>query len=282
MKKIIFTIFIVSLLTGCNTLKDLSNIRKPDVRFSNVSIQDFSFSDVTLLFDFDVTNPNSFGVSADQYEYEFFINGSEFVSGIQKENIRIGDNSTSTIQVPVSLTFSEVYDTFRSFIRQDSMAYELSTKVQFDIAGLGKQSVPVHAEGVLPIPKLPRVELSSFDVEKLSFSGAEMVASLRIENPNSFGITFANAAYNLNVNEKEWLNTSLGRDLSLQSSDSQTIDIPINLNSSQMGSVLVDMLQGKKEFDYHLTGTADVSADIRGFSGVQTIPFDLRGTYRMD
>lgn len=282
MKKLIFTVLILSFLSGCNTIKDLANVQKPSVRYSSMSIEDISFSDVTLIFDFDVTNPNSFGVSADQYQYEFFINGNEFVTGIQNEKFRIANNSTTTIQVPVSLTFSEVFETVSSVARQDSMAYRLSTEVQFDIAGLGKQRVPVSTQGELPIPKMPRIELNSFEVEDLSLMGADLVAAFRIENPNPFGISFANTFYNIEVNGKDWLNTTLERNINLNGSESDLITIPIRLNSSQMGSVLMDMLRGETEFEYHLTGSAEVSADIKGFTGMDTISFDRTGTYRMD
>lgn len=282
MKKIILSLFVCLLFISCNTLRDLSNIQKPSVRYSSMSIEDMSFEDVTLVFDFEVNNPNSFGVSADQYQYEFFINGTEFVTGIQSENVRIESESKSIIQVPVSLTFSEVFDTISSAVNRDSISYRISSEVQFDIAGVRQQRVPVSAEGELPIPKIPKIELSNFNVNELSFSGAEMVASFRVENPNSFGISFADASYNLEVNEKQWLDTTLERDIELSGSESELITIPIRLNSSQMGSVLFDMLSGEKEFPYKLTGSARISADIPGFDGFEVLPFNISGTYRLD
>lgn len=282
MKKEILSVLVIILLSSCNTLRDLSNIQKPFVRYSNMSIEDMSFTDVTLLFDFEVDNPNSFGISADQYQYEFFINGSEFVTGIQNENIRIASASKSIIQVPVTLNFSEVFNTIGSAVRQDSIAYRITSEVQFDLAGVRQQRVPVSAEGQLPIPRFPKVELSNFSVNELSFSGAEMVASFRVQNPNSFGISFADASYNLIVNENEWLNTTLERDIELGGSESELITIPIRLNSSQMGSVLFDMLRGEKEFPYTLRGSARVSANIPGFDGFEVLPFNISGTYRLD
>lgn len=282
MKKFLTVIIIFSLITACNTLRDLADVQKPSIRYSSMSIKDLSFQDVTLLFNFDVENPNSFGVSADQYQYEFFINGSKFVSGIQNENIRIEKESITSIQVPVSLSFSEVYNTISSVARRDSISYRLSTEVLFDLAGVTTQRVPVSAEGDLPLPKLPRIELSSFNVEELSFSGAEMVARFRIENPNTFGISFAETSYNLNVNDKNWLDTTIDENIEIPGSDSAFITIPIRLNSSQMGSVLFEMLSGQREFEYHIQGSARVSADIDGFNGFEILPFNLTGTYRMD
>jgi hypothetical protein len=68
----------------------------------------------------------------------------------------------------------------------------------------------------------------------------------------------------------------------LESSESELISIPVRLNSSQMGPVLLEMLKGEKEIKYQLTGSARVSADIQGFTGFDTLPFNLSGTYRLD
>ena len=282
MKKVFLSLFAIFLITGCNTLRQLSNIQKPSVQYSKMSIQDISFSDVTLLFDFEVDNPNGFGVSADQYQYEFFINGEEFISGIQTENLSIAGRSKSIIQIPVSLTFSEVFNTLGSVVRQDSVAYRISSEVQFDIAGVGRQRVPVSAEGALPIPRMPQIEFTDLSIRELSLSVAEMVASFRIKNPNSFGISLSDATYDLEVNGYSWFETTLDRSINLGGSESDLISIPIRLNSSQMGPVLLKMLNGEKEFQYQLTGSARVSADIQGFTGFETLPFNLSGTYRLD
>lgn len=282
MKKTTLLLIILFFISGCAALRDLADVQRPGVSFSNMSIQNISFDGVTLLFDFDVNNPNRFGVSAEQYSYEFFINENSFISGTQRENLRISRESSSIVQVPVSLSFSEMFNTFSSLARNDSFAYQLSTEVQFDIPGLGLQRVPVNAAGELPIPRVPRIEFGGLDVKNLSLSGADMEVAFRVSNPNRFGLALSNAAYVLQVNGREWLDTRLGDTIRLGASESDMIRIPIRLNASQMGSVLVDMMRGSTEFDYNVTGSANIAADIEGFDDGQTIPFDLSGRYTAD
>jgi len=282
MKKLIPVISLLFLIASCSALRDFADVRQPTVNYSQVSIQNISFEGVTLLFDFDVNNPNQFGVTADQYSYEFFINDNSFLSGTQAENLRIIRESTSLVQVPISLNFSEVFNTFSSLLRRDSLSYQLSTEVEFDVPGLGKQRVPINAAGELPIPRMPRIEFGGLNVNNLSMSGADLEVGFRVSNPNSFGVSLANAVYTLNVNGREWLDTRLADAIRLGASDSDMITIPIRLNASQMGSVLVDMMRGTTEFDYNISGSADISADIDGFEDGNTIPFDLDGTYRTE
>ena len=282
MKKFLLLLVSLFVFMSCSSLRDAANVQEPNVSFQDMSIDRITFDGVTLLFDFEVENPNSFGVSGSGYNYEFFINESSFISGIEEEDFSLGRESKQTIQVPVTLNFNEVYNSFRSLVQQDSLSYALDTEVEFDSPVLGSRKVPVRASGELPIPKAPKISLGEFDVKDISLSGAEIEVSFEVENPNPFAISIANTAYELAVNSREWLDTTLDENIRIASSGKQTIRIPIRLNSSQMGSALMDIMSGNTAFEYDLKGSADISADLEGFRDGQSFPFDLSGTYRLD
>ncbi len=269
-------------LSSCAALRDATNVQEPEVRFTDVSIQNITFEGVTLLFDFDVTNPNRRSVSADGYSYEFFINDESFISGREEERIEVGSESTSSVQIPVSLTFSNVYDSFRSVLRQDSVSYKMATDVTFSLPVIGSRTVPVEANGQLPLPRIPQINFGGFEMKSLSFRGAEAEVTFRVNNPNAFGIVLDGADYQLQVNGNNWLDTELRESIKVTESSSEDITIPVRLSSSQMGSALIEMMGGRKEFDYRLTGSARISADLEGFHEVQTIPFDLQGVLNID
>ncbi|MEX0647307.1 MAG: LEA type 2 family protein [Balneolaceae bacterium] len=281
-KQFLIPVLIISVLAGCSTLRDLSDIQEPTVSYRDVNIQSISFDGITLLFDFDVTNPNRFGVTAEEYRYEFFINNRSFLSGEQPEQVSIGREESTVIQVPVSLNFSEIAQTFGSVVRGDSISYQLSTEVEFDLPVAGRQRVPVEAGGHFPLPKIPRIEFGGFEVKQMSFTGAEIEVSIRVTNPNSFGISLSGADYQLEINGNEWLDTFLDQSVDVDGSESKTVVIPISLNASQLGSAMREIVMGNRDLQYHFTGEAEISADIEGFEGVQYIPFDLSGNYRLD
>lgn len=281
-KKYFFTACLIIFISGCSTLSRYADVREPSVRFSDMSIQSISFDGVTLLFDFDVTNPNQFGVSAEEYSYEFFINERSFLTGRQTDKISIDREQTTTIQVPVSMRFLEVAETFGSVLRQDSLSYQLATKVSFDMPALGSREVPVETSGQFPIPKIPRIEFGEFNVNSMSFSGAEVEVSFHINNPNPFGISLNRASYVLDVNGNEWLDSTLEERIEVRGSERKTVTIPLQLSTSQLGTAMLSILSGNQAFDYELTGTAEISADLEGFEDYEVIPFDLQGSYRLD
>lgn len=282
MKKSLLFLSAFLVTVSCSTLRDAADVREPNVSFQSMSIDRITFEGVTLLFDFEVDNPNRFGVSAEQYNYEFFINDRSFITGVQEDPLQIGRESSHTIQVPVALTFSEVYETFGSMARQDSMSYALSAEVEFDMPVIGRRKVPVQATGEIPVPKMPRITVGDFNVNEISLNGADVEVEFNVMNPNPFSITFANAAYELTVNGREWVDTTLGETVRVEGSERRTIKIPIRLNSSQLGSAMFDIMSGNTTFNYDLKGSADITADLEGFRGWQTFPFDLSGRYTMD
>tara|TARA_R100001143_G_C3361193_1_gene136099 strand:+ start:14003 stop:14854 length:852 start_codon:yes stop_codon:yes gene_type:complete len=280
MKKIIaFLIITILIITGCSTLRDIANIQQPTVDFNRVSVQSFTFNGVNLLFDFEVNNPNQVGVDAEEYNYEFFINDNSFVSGRQEENLRIDRRSSSFVQIPVSLNFSEIYNTFGSLAGRDSLSYRIASEIQFDIPGLGTRMVPFSAAGGLPIPKVPNIEFGGIEVKNLSFSGADLELGIRIFNPNSFGLNLSKLDYLLNVNGRQWLNASMLESFRIGAKEENILRIPIRLNAAEMGSVLREMMGGSSELQYDLSGAADITAEIDEFDVSGTLPFELSGTY---
>ncbi len=282
MKKTLLFTFILMMASGCAALRDATDVREPNVTFQKMSVDRITFDGVTLLFDFNVENPNRFGVTAEKYNYQFFINDRSFLSGEQSEGLRVDRESSTVVQVPVTLNFSEVYETFGAVARQDSLSYALNTEVEFDLPVMGRKRVPVEAAGEIPVPRIPRISFGDIDVKELSLSGAEVEVSFRVANPNPFAISVENTAYQVEVNGREWLDTTLDETIRLSGREDRVVRIPIRLNSTQLGSALLEIMGGNTTFNYNVKGSAEVSAELEGFRDGQLFPFDLSGQYRLD
>lgn len=280
MRKFLSFFLILLFFTGCTALRDLANIQKPNLEYSNMSVQSINFNEAELLFNFDVNNPNPVGITASEYNYNFLVNDNSFLSGKQDSNVKIGANGKSVLQVPVTLKYSELLNTFNSLLRSSAFDYGLDTEFVFDIPGIGQQRLPVSASGSLPVPKIPRFEFAGFNVKSITPAGADMELKIGINNPNRFPIILNGASYVLDVNGRQWLNTSLTDAIRVSADDRSEIVIPVQLNAAQMGSVLVDLMRGSTEFNYSLSGNADVGAEIDGFSFTENLLIDREGVFR--
>lgn len=277
--KLIITGVLCLIMSSCALLRDLSNVGLPDLSFNRVGIQGFGFNEATLLFTFDVDNPNPVGLTAQRYSYDFLINNSSFVSGEHRDRVSISRESSSLLEVPVTVKFTELYRAFSSILQEDHFEYNLNTRFTFDIPGLGEQSLPINAAGRLPVPKIPKFEFGGFDVNRVSLSGADMELKFNVTNPNIFPVSLLGADYSLEVNGRNWLDTALQNSISLGSSESSEIVIPVQLNALQMGSVLGELIAGETNFNYRLTGNANIGAEIEGFQFQDMIPINMTGNF---
>lgn len=280
MRTFLSVTLMILFLAGCTALRDLANIQRPAIEYSSMRLQSVNFSEAVLLFDFAVNNPNPIGITASEYNYNFLVNDNSFLSGTQDKNVNIGANGESVLQIPVTLQFSELLNTFNSLLRSSAFDYDLNTEFVFDIPGLGLQRLPVNASGSLPVPKIPRFEFAGYNVNRISLSGADMELKISVTNPNRFPISLLDAEYILDVNGREWLNTSLREAVRVSADERSEIIIPVQLDAAQMGSVLFDIMGGSTEFDYSLKGNAKIGAEIEGFSFSEDLLFNREGEFR--
>lgn len=281
MKKYFLILITLALfVASCASIRDLASIQEPDVSFSSMKFDNISFDGITMLFDFEVDNPNQANIKATSYNYEFLLNGNTFLTGTQEQGIEIKSKSKNNVTVPVTFNFDQVWNSVRSIAQNDSIEYNLSTEVEFDLPILGSRKVPVTASGFFPLIKTPTFEFSDFNRGRLSLSGAELELKVIIKNPNSFAIWVDGVDYNLIVNGAKWAESTISQRVELGSDTEREVTIPLQLNFAQLGSATYQLLTGGSSFNYEVTGQTNAGADIPGFRENTQIPFNFSGVFR--
>lgn len=265
---------------GCSLFQQLSgSVQTPEVTYKSMQFNSLSFDAITLDFNFEVDNPNRIDLRAMGYTYGFSVDGNQFLSGSSDRGIELSARSASTVTVPISLSFRELYNSASAVARQDSVAYGISSVFEFDIPVLGRREVPASASGYLPIPKLPRLGLDNISVGSVSFSGAEIIVRLSFENPNAFGMSFSDVRYDLNVDGSRWVSSTIREQITVAANSTRTVDIPVRLDITQLGMSVYRMLSGSQAFNYEVDGSGMVDLDLPYFESSR-LPFNLSGSYR--
>jgi LEA14-like dessication related protein len=249
------------MLNGCSAIQDLAqSIQDPQLSVSDVRVTGFNFREIELTYDVTIDNPNALALEMLAYEYDLQLNDQTFVSGEQDTETQIEASGQSTIQVPMTLNYDEVYDTFRNLSDSDEAEYEFAAAFTFDLPALGRTEVPVSREGSIPLIHIPSVRVNNFQVEGVNFSSADMTLSLEFENPNGFGLNIGRFAYSLNVNGSQWAQGTALENTSIPENDVVQLEIPISLNIIEMGTSAYKILTGAQDATYHLTGNFTVGA----------------------
>lgn len=153
----LLAIALASALTfsACATLGGLANVVEPEVDITDVKLLGTTLTGADLLFEFRVDNPNAVELVLDGIGYRLSLNDEHLLDGIRDQQTRIAANGRSTVELPVSLKFQDIYRVIRSFEgRRGSPDYALDADFRFDVPVLGSVTVPVTQRGEIPVDRL--------------------------------------------------------------------------------------------------------------------------------
>jgi LEA14-like dessication related protein len=277
---ILLLIFIIPISCSYKELLDKANIQKPVVNVEDVKFNGLSFDAVDLLFNLNVHNPNSVGVSLAGFDYDFKINENSFISGVNTDGLQLNSKASNNVQIPITLKFNDLMQTFKTLANQDSSAYNLACSFSFDLPILGTVKVPVSKSGNFPVLKLPSIGLDGIKLDKLNFTGADLKLKIKMKNNNAFKLFVNNFKYQFASNGNQWISGLNENKLEVSEKGESMIEIPVSLNFLQMGRSIYQMISGDQDFDYQLLGDVDFSTSVPLIGQVK-LPFDKTGKIKI-
>jgi LEA14-like dessication related protein len=270
---------LLSLLAfmGCATARDIARILKPDVHLKDVHLASLSFDAADLVIDVGIENLNPLvPIALTGVDYDLKINDISFLKGQQPQQLQIDPGGGTVFQIPVTLNYKNLYETFQSLKDQDMTAYNVDCGLSFDLPGLGAARVPLAASGEFPAIKLPSISVDGLKVKKVNVAGADMELQLRMDNPNAFDVLLNNFDYELMVNGKSWAKGFGKNQIQVGSKAESAITIPISMDFAQIGFSVYQMLSGGEQFDYSFKGNLDVGSSLPLLQQA-TLPFNKSG-----
>ena len=255
------------LLFSCSTLKNIFN--EPKVSFDKAEISAISFQDITLDFSFIVDNPNSVGIEMAGYAYDLQIEGNSLIKGETKEPLRIEADDRSTIKLPLTLTYKDLYNMFSDIKGKDQIAYKIVNVFTFDLPVFGKASFPVEHEGTFPAVKLPEITIDSLNLKSLNPFKSTMELVLRVRNRNNFSLSLDSIDYDFKVNTVTW-----GKGMSRTTADfkengENRITLPVDVNPVDVGIELIKSAISGRKLNMNFNGNAVFRTGYPGFDKAQ-------------
>lgn len=269
--------FLLIFVTSCSTLKELGSVEKPRVSIEQTRITDLSLKEATLTFDVRIENPNAVALSMDAYRYDFDVNGLDFIQGEQDRELTIEAETGSTIEIPVQLNYNELYELIGSLKNKDEIPFSFQSDFTFDLPLIGKKSFPLKKEGSFPAVRAPSLSAGNIEVNSLSFSSADLIMNLNVENPNSFGVSLRDLNYRLNLNGLETVSGETAAESLIPAGSEGTLQIPFKISFAEAGMAAYRIIRGGEDLSYQLNGSASLGADLPVFSN-SIFNFDKSGT----
>lgn len=277
-----------AIIVGCcivlscsvQQILDELNVQKPDVRLKDVKLSGLSFDAADLVFDFTIQNPNGIGIQLAGFNYDFQINDNSFLSGNQEKGLAVAARGQSSIQLPLSLKYQDIFQTYNSLQNRDSSDYALFCEFIFDLPILGPVKIPLKKSGHFPVIKMPSIKIRNLKLNRLTLSGADLALNIEMKNPNTFKLFLDQLDYQFFVNQKEWIRGEKVESVTLNDNGTSVLQIPIRLNLIQMGQSVYQIISGQSNIDYDFQGHLNLSTS-HPLLGKSKLPFDKIGRLKI-
>jgi len=121
-------------------------VQEPSFVLREITVKPRSLTEINLLLDLDIQNPNRFDLTLTSFEYSASLNHEEIGSGRLESELLIPSSSTTRIQVPVVARFKDWGTSLRTIISGDNLPYKLEGKADIKTT-FGSLHFPFSKEG---------------------------------------------------------------------------------------------------------------------------------------
>ena len=279
-KLFICTVLILFMLMSCSSIDsilDQVGAKKPSVKITGLKLTALSFEKMDLLFDIQINNPNNFGIQLSGFDYQLTANQRELLNGKQDKTISIPSANTETIQIPATLSSTELIKLVKDLVAQDSLPCSLSAGFDFNLPVLGSVRIPAEFQTNLPVLKTPVVSVQSIKLDRLNLDGADFIVKLNIINQNPFHLDILSCEYQLSVKNSSWINGEIFKPLTVSEKAERLLPVGIHLNLVEMGKTLYRELGNDAPMDYMIKGHLKFSTPVALLKSV-SLSFNNSGT----
>lgn len=127
-------------------------IRVPEVKVTDLSIEDLNFSGAVIQVETYIVNENVFALGFENMDYSFRVGDNEAIEGHRAEPVRIAAKDTAFIRVPVEVDFGEMGRGFIDYIREGGdlpYNYSLNARLVSDAEILEDSEIALNVTGTL-------------------------------------------------------------------------------------------------------------------------------------
>jgi LEA14-like dessication related protein len=210
------------------------------------------------MFDVEVSNPYGVPLPLADLSYALNSSGNKLMAGSINPSGSIPARGKQVIQLPVTIAFAPVMQTMKGVKAGAVLPYSADFKLGVDAPAVGRLDVPFSKSGELPIPAVPEVELSLFEITRLGLDKTTGIAKVRVRNTNQFPVDLKRVGMSFALGGAEVGSSRVSDVAGLPPGESVTIPVQLLFSPRTVGASLFNLLRGK-QIAYKLSGTIEAN-----------------------
>ena len=263
---------LLPLLVACDEFH-LSDV-VPQVTFDRMEVEEIDFQHIDADFVFTIENPNPVGFELSSFSWAFALEDTPFLSGAEEDGFRLEAVGSSELAIPVSLLWSEAWDTVQATRGVDHVDFDLDGHFGF-MTRLGEARVPYDVEGDFPALRTPRFALKGVRVQSLDLltQEAQLAVDLGVDNAHASTLWFERFDYTVALDGQP-VASGLIQELGGAEGAAETgFTLPITVDLLGLGTEVVRALTNRDRIQVSLDAGMDVDTPF----GILPLSIDERG-----
>ena len=223
-----------------------ASAQKYDVEISlkQKKIINLSPQGLSIVFYLNLKNVSSNALYLMKYDYKVVVDQTEYLS-LQTEldePIRIAPNGTTSISLPLKITYEYLFQTVPGLKDKDRAACFLTGAMAFQDERRRERRIPLAVSGDFPIFHGLEVRPLLIEAKDVTVGGAELAFTAGLKNPNGFSIKISRISYALRFAGKAVAQGDAGQGASVANGGSKDFSIPLLLDFFENGKAVYDAL----------------------------------------
>ncbi|MCJ7679321.1 MAG: LEA type 2 family protein [Candidatus Aminicenantes bacterium] len=235
---------------------------KDDVKVTLVEkqIQNLQADGLTLALYLKIENLSSRPCFFSGYSYRFVVLERDFIQyplSTLTDGIKIESRSSTTISLPVKITYSYLFKEVPGTADLDSVSCYLMGRLHFSDGRRDWGYVPVAYTADFPIYKEPEVRFLPLEIKAMTLAGADVLFRFKLINSNGFDLPVERLDYELYFGGHSVGTGRIDGDKGLKAKSEKEFSIPLLLNFAEMERGIQGLLQTDR-LNCKLTGELEI------------------------
>ena len=226
-----------------------------------------------------VKNKTFLKIQIDTIKYKVSLFDKVYLQSDKYIGVLLRGYGTDTLDFSLKIPYVTILKDLRSERKKgDSTSYSINVSLQYSTA-LGKAEMPINKSARIKIPQPPELEVVEIKYRKIRFKSIHAEAKIKIINYSSVTLLIKEMRYSMSILKQGNLKGSYSEPFKIKPKGTTFIDLPIEINPTNLGKTIFQMIINKDTYDYTLTMNAILESS-NGFK--ESFNIDLTKNGKME
>lgn len=224
----------------------------PQVESLRVKVVSLSSTQSEAMLHISLRNHLPFALKGKKVKYSIFLGGKELIGGEHKKSIRLGVGGNNHVNLPITIYKENFLEVTSKLDRQqkDSAVYHLNFSIETNF--FGERIIEYDVSSLLPVYHFPEMETKFLEIDSVRWKKTVIKLLVAIENKNVFALRAKDFSYRFTIDEYEWVEGHVPRDIVLEAKSVTELEIPVDIPYGELSKTLLELLFKGDDLKYIL------------------------------